>query len=218
MSSGVIVKFLNVYDGRIWKDFLTYKGSNFLNAPTNLAFAINVDWFQPFKRRNDRSVGVIYLFLLNLPREQRFKWENIIVACIVPEMSKEPKSLNTFLTPIVDKLKALWKGVKLSTGESSTPMTYRGALLLASADLPAFRKLFGFKGHSAHRACSKCFKYLPGGFSEKIDYSGFDRDTWPLRHNSSHRNMLRWSEKHQHKPSMSCFPQNMVFITAAFCS
>ena len=58
---------------------------------------INVDWFQPFKRRSDRSVGVNYLVLLNLPREERFKWENIIVAGIIPEMAKEPKSLNTFL-------------------------------------------------------------------------------------------------------------------------
>ena len=79
----------DVYDGSIWRDFLTYKGSDFLNAPRNLAFAINVDWFQPFKRRCDRSIGVIYLVLLNLPREERFKWENVIVAGIVPEMSKE---------------------------------------------------------------------------------------------------------------------------------
>ena len=177
----------DVYDGKIWKDFLQYKGKDFLNAPRNLAFAINVDWFQPFKRRNDRSVGVIYLVLLNLPREERFKWENIIVAGIVPEMKKEPKSLNTFLEPIVDELKALWKGVKLTTSQSGIPLTYRGALLLASADLPAVRKLCGFKGHSAHRGCSKCFKYFPGSFKEKTDYSGFDRDMWPPRHNSSHR-------------------------------
>ena len=49
----------DVYDGSIWRDFLKYKGDDFLNAPRNLAFAINVDSFQPFKRRSDRSVGVI---------------------------------------------------------------------------------------------------------------------------------------------------------------
>ena len=76
----------DVYDGSIWRDFLKFKGNDSLNAPRNLAFAINVDWFQPFKRRNDRSVVVIYLVLLNLPREQRFKWENIIVAGIVPDL------------------------------------------------------------------------------------------------------------------------------------
>ena len=179
--------FADFCDGGIWKDFLQYKGEDFLAVPRNLAFAINVDWFQPFKRRSDRSVGVIYLVLLNLPREQRFRWENIIVAGIIPEMSKEPKSLNTFLAPIVDELQALWKGVKLSTSSCNTCLTYRGALLLAAADLPARRKLCGFKGYAAHRGCSKCFKYFPGSFKDKTDYSGFDRDTWPPRHISSRR-------------------------------
>ena len=177
----------DVYDGSIWRDFLKFKGNDFLNAPRNHAFTTNVDWFQPFKRRNDRSVVVICLVLLNLPREQRFKWENILVAGIVPEMSKEPKSLNTFFAPIVDELKAFWISVKLKTSQSRIPLIYRGALLLASADLPAVRKLCGFKGHSVHRGCSKCFKYFPGSFGENIDYSGFDRDMWPPRHNSSHR-------------------------------
>ena len=152
----------DVYDGSIWNDFLKFRGDNFLNAPRNLAFAINVDWLQPFKRRNDRSVGVIYLVLLNLPREERFKWENVIVAGIIPEMAKEPKSLNTFLAPIVDELKALWKGVKLSTSHSSVPLKYRGALILASAETPAVRKLCGFKAHSAHRGCSKCLHTKEG--------------------------------------------------------
>ena len=76
----------DVYDGSIWRDFLKFKGNDSLNAPRKLAFAINVDWFQPFKRRNDRSVVVINLVLLNLPREQRFKWENNIVAGIVPDL------------------------------------------------------------------------------------------------------------------------------------
>ena len=141
-----------------------------------------MDWFQPFKRRNDRSVGVIYLVLLNLPREQRFKWENIIVTGMVPEMSKEPESLNTFLAPIVDELKAFWIGVKLKTSQSKIPLTYP-----ASADLPAVRKICEFKGHSAHRGCSKYFKSFLTSFGEKTDYSGFDRDMWPPRHNRSHR-------------------------------
>ena len=127
------------------------------------------------------------LFFSTYPcREQRFKWENIIVAGIIPEMTKEPKSLNAFLALIVDELKAFWTGVKLTTSQSGIPMTYRGAIFLASAHIPAVRKLCGFKGHSAHRGCSKCFKYFPGSFSEKTDYSGFNRGLWPPRHNCSH--------------------------------
>ena len=192
----------DVYDGQIWKDFLRYKGKDYLSAPRNLAFAINVDWFQPFKRRNDRSVGVIYLVLLNLPREERFKWENIIVAGIIPEMSKEAKSLNPFLEPIVDEFKAFWKGVKLTTSQSKIPLTYRGAILLASADLSAVRKLCGFKGHSAHCGCSKCFRYFPRSFGEKSDYSGFDRELLPPRQIKVIVSTLTWCGKLPHKTGM----------------
>ena len=85
------------------------------------------------------------------------------------------KSLNIFLVPIVDEVKAFWKGLNLTNSQSKIPLTYRGALLLASADLPAVRKLRGFKRHSAHRGSSKSFKYFPGSVGEKVDYSGFDR-------------------------------------------
>jgi len=188
----------DIYDGAIWKKFLKYKGEDFLNKARNLAFAINVDWFQPYKHRKDRSVGVIYLVLLNLPRQERYKWDNVIVAGIIPELSKEPKSLNPFLGPIVDELNALWQGVRLESSISSTPEVYRGALIFASADIPALRKLCGFKGHSAHRGCSKCFKLFPSTFKERADYSGFDRENWPPRDNITHR---RHAEKVRKAPT-----------------
>jgi len=177
----------DIYDGQIWRDFQIVNGRDFLKSERNFALGINVDWFQPYKRRKDRSVGVIYLVLLNLPREERFRWENVIIAGIIPEMKKEPKTLNCFLNPIVDELKVLWKGVKLQTSASNTPLVYRAALLMASSDIPASRKLCGFKGHAAHRACSKCFKFFPSSFAEKTDYSGFDVQNWPPRDDTTHR-------------------------------
>ncbi|CAB4046038.1 Hypothetical predicted protein, partial [Paramuricea clavata] len=71
---------------------------------------LNFDYFQPMKHRNDYSVGVLYLVVLNLRRSERFKWENVIVVGIIPNMDQEPKSLNEFLRPLVDELKVLWKG------------------------------------------------------------------------------------------------------------
>ncbi len=67
---------------------------------------LNFDYFQPMKHRKDYSVGVLYLVLLNLPRSERFKWENVIVVGIDPAISSEPKHLNEFLKPTVDELKA----------------------------------------------------------------------------------------------------------------
>lgn len=67
---------------------------------------LNVDWFQPFKHTN-YSVGAIYLSVLNLPREERFKRENIMLIGIIPDMKKEPPT-NTFLQPLVDELNDAW--------------------------------------------------------------------------------------------------------------
>ena len=39
----------DVYDGRIWKEFMNPGGRPFLSVPFNFALALNVDWFEPFK-------------------------------------------------------------------------------------------------------------------------------------------------------------------------
>ena len=62
------------------------------------------------------------------------------------------------------------------------------ALLCVAADIPATRKVCGFVGHSANKACSKCLNLLPGGFQEERDFSGFQRrPLWPKRDGVSHK-------------------------------
>ena len=53
---------------------------------------LNVDWFQPFKHCTD-SLGAIYLVIMNLPRRERYKHENVILAGLIPSLHKEPASL-----------------------------------------------------------------------------------------------------------------------------
>ena len=43
--------FADVYDGKLWSDFQTYKGRPFLSQHGNLALQLNYDGFQPWKRR-----------------------------------------------------------------------------------------------------------------------------------------------------------------------
>ena len=119
----------------------------------------------------------------------------MIVVGIVPSLNAEPKTLNEFLQPAVDELQALWNGVRLKTSLSSIRLTFRAALLCISADIPAARKLCGFKGHGAHRGCSRCLKEFPGGFGEKKDYSGFDRENWQPRTDKQHRANAKRIEK-----------------------
>ena len=157
-----------------------------LNQKRSLGLMINADWFQPFKHCTD-SLGAIYLVIMNFPRKERYKRENVILAGLIPSLQKEPSSLNAFLAPLVEELQELWKGVRLYTSESPKyKVLIRGALLCSACDLPAARKLCGFKGHNANRGCSKCYKEITGPVTNK-DYSGFDRENWPQRDLTMHR-------------------------------
>ena len=71
---------------------------------------LNIDWFQPFKHRV-YSVGVMYLVFMNLPRNIRFKRENIVLLGLIPGPSEPPLNINSYLTPLVVDLLALWRGV-----------------------------------------------------------------------------------------------------------
>lgn len=58
-------------------------------------------------------------------------------------------------------------------------------LIGLSSDIPATRKAGGFVGHNASKACSRCLKHFPK-IGDKIDYSGFDRDSWPKCTDTEH--------------------------------
>ena len=139
----------DVFEGRVWKDFLDSDGDPYFSTAGNLGVMLNVDWFQPYKHTN-HSCGVIYLVLMNLPREERFKPENVIIVGIIPG-PKEPKGdINSFLKPLVDELIDFWDGVIFE--DSCLPggmLKLRVALLALCCDVPAARKCGGFAGHSA---------------------------------------------------------------------
>ena len=166
----------DVIHGTVWRDFKGPDGSRFMSHQRNVAFMMNVDWFQPFKH-SPYSVGVIYLDLMNLPRGERYKRENIIVVGIIPGPG-EPSSLNPYLVPLVSELKELWEdGVEVChSGSRRIPERFFVALLLVACDAPAARKICGFLGPGARRGCSKCKKEFISDehFDTKMNFGGFD--------------------------------------------
>ena len=107
------------FEGRVWKEFQYVEREPFLAIPNNFGIMLNVDWFQP-PLHGSESIGVIYMVVTNLPREERFKPENLIVVGIIPG-PKDPKHyINSFLQPLVDDLIDLWDGVILDTNISGT--------------------------------------------------------------------------------------------------
>ena len=86
----------DVYDGQVWNNFKSEKFSNFLQNKRCYGVMLNFDFFQPYKHTPE-SYGVFYITLMNLPRDQRFKQENVLLVGIIPAFEHEP-SLYSFVT------------------------------------------------------------------------------------------------------------------------
>lgn len=98
--------YSDTFDGEIWKKF-SRTGEWYFSEPRHYAVMLNIDWFQPFKHLSSYSIGGIYLVVLNLPRVERFKRENVILVGIIPNMQKEPPT-NTFIAPLISELNTAW--------------------------------------------------------------------------------------------------------------
>ena len=177
--------YRDIYDGKIWQEFQDYNGTPFLRSGFNFGLMLNIDWFKPCKH-TEYSVGAIYLTVMNLPREVRFRQENVLLIGIIPGPKEPKRDIIAFLGPLVKELLDFWHGVEISIQSLQKSVSVRCALLCVACDIPASRKVCGFLGHSANLGCSKCLKRFPGGVGSK-DYYGFDRTIWPERNVDDHR-------------------------------
>ena len=81
---------------------------------------LNLDWFQPYKLTQS-SVGALYLTIMNLPYDQRFRRENIILLGIIPGPCEPPRDINQYLKPLVKELLELLSGVNMTVYGESGP-------------------------------------------------------------------------------------------------
>ena len=143
----------DIYQGNVWKEL---SSTGFLSHVNSLAVMLNVDWFRSHKH-SPGSVGVIYLVLLNLPRHERYKLENITVVGILPGPSEPKLTANTFLEPLVKELQTLWAcKFRFNVCGSFCKRLIKVGLICVSSDIPATGKIGGFLGHMASQGCSCC--------------------------------------------------------------
>jgi len=98
----------DITDGRTWKE-LVENASSVYNPLNILGVLINLDFFQPFKHVS-YSVGVIYGVLINLPRNIRYKVENVIIIGVIPGPHEPKKHQNSYLGPLVAEFQELQTG------------------------------------------------------------------------------------------------------------
>ncbi|XP_077867666.1 uncharacterized protein LOC144356999 [Saccoglossus kowalevskii] len=173
----------DIYDGQVWKDF---QSQGYFRSRYDLSLTLNVDWFQPYDH-TPHSLGAIYLVINNLPRQERFLPNNMILVGLLPGPKEPKKHMNSYMEPLVAELQQLSTSVKMKD-ESSIGNIYRAEVMCISSDIPATRKCGGFVGHGALRGCSKCLTSFPREeFGAKADYSNFDDESYPPRSDGEHK-------------------------------
>ena len=169
----------DIYDGANWKHFNSQDKNYFLSNPHCYLLTLNVDWFEPFER-GVYSVGAIYLTVQNLPRADRNRIENIIIAGVIPGPKEPSKTINSYLTPLVLELKEAWSnGFNITV--DGVDLCIKLAISCVTCDIPATRKVAGFLSHNAVLGCNKCLKEFRVSFGEATDYSGYNRQEWTPR-------------------------------------
>ena len=94
------------------------------------------------------------MVVLNLPRNERFKEENVILAGIIPGPN-EPKRIDPFLFPLVEDLILLYRAVTFKNTPSLLGLISIRAILVCiilvciTCYLPATRKVCGFSNFNA---------------------------------------------------------------------
>ena len=155
----------DIYDGSIWKSW----GAWLKDSDYNLGLQLNLDWLEPHKH-SQYSLGAIYLVILNLPREIRYKRENVILVASLPDNSKHVDTTSRLVLPMVKELLHLWEnGEELFPGGPK----FSAALLQVTADLPAGRVVSGLLAHNANFGCSRCDKK----FREKTKKRDTDKNS-----------------------------------------
>ena len=193
----------DIYDGEIWKNFpsnLDNPTSRFFTdrtADSNLGLMINLDWFQPFEF-SVYSCGAIYGVICNLPRDIRFKKENMLTLGLLPGPNEvKLDRINHYLSPIIDELLELWNGFDLPISDKyPTGKKIRLAMICCSNDIPAARKLCGHI--SALVACHRCYKIASGTEGQRANFGGFEdiNDWFKMKDPVEHRlNAIIWKKQ-----------------------
>lgn len=204
-------QFCAARNGRAWGELSDLQKAveqkvALLARPGALALALNIDWLQPSKNCA-YSMGVVYLSVLNMPREDRYRMEVMLLHGVLPgpKQTSRPQ-LQSALKPLTEELELLLngdsgRGVWMKTANHPQGVYVRATLLMDICDLPAARETCGFASYSAFQGCAYCSMSFPArvggtGIDFSLSASG-PRNGWILRTDEMHRSRAReWANIH----------------------
>ena len=204
------------WHGNLAKGFTDCDGISIIGGPPDelrLVWSMGVDGFNPFfvkAAKKSRTSTGIYLVLLNLPPDMRYKDENICLVGVIPGPGKPSlEQINHFLRLIVDDLLEFWSpGVYFSrTALRPQGRFAYGFLIPLVCDQLAARQVGGLPSSSGTHLCSFCF-------ITKDMIENFDETTWPSRDLDHHRQWaMEWRDAPDEAARQAIFNQEGLRYT-----
>lgn len=146
----------DIHDSPTWKMAYSSDGE-FASECRSISFAFNTDGVNPYSQnRVTYSMWPIILTVLNLPRNIRYDFGNFwLVGTIPGNGTKEPKSLDPYLSILVDELLSI-TNKEVFDAYVCAPFKMKVDILLYILDYPAIGKVFNVMGANAYQACAWC--------------------------------------------------------------
>ena len=143
------------------------------------AFSLGADSFHPLgslEAKQSMSATAIYMVLLNLPKDQRFKYKNMYLAGVIPGPSKPSlEEINHALSLLVDELLEFWKGIYFTrTYKFPSGRFSKGAMIALVCDMLAARQVAGFGSVTSTYFCTCCLLTIQ-------DVENLQKQSWPER-------------------------------------
>ena len=144
--------------------FIVYGWSNGVNPNKNMVC--------------QKSMWPVLLTWITLPQSMRQLLGSMLLMGNIPSEKKgsEPKSLDPYLSVLVDELLSLTE-FPVYDSYCSAPVKVKVALIQYFCDIPAHSKVMHLSGHNGLRSCPYCLRELSGHSGVTIrECQGVDRE------------------------------------------
>lgn len=207
----------DIHDSPKWKHSFSVNGT-FKGDPRGVALSLCLDGLNPWsKNKCNYSMWPIVLAQLNLPRNVRYNFANLLLIGIIPSQAqgKEPKHLDPFLEVLVDEIIFL-SSCKLYDAYRKAPFQVKVEIMIYVLGYQGLGKVFSPTATGSYRGCGWCLQ--KGEYCKhlsKVVYPG-NRRFLPTDHSlrKDRHNFPEHLEEARERPPSRSFHQDVCFHKA----
>lgn len=175
-------RMADVWDSPVFRNFREEDGTHFFaehGTEGRFAFSLGADSWHPLHNLEAKqlmSSTAVFLVLLNLPEDQRYKHKNMYLAGVIPGPGKPSlDQINHALILLVKELLEFWRGVYFTrTAKFSDGRFSKGALIPLVCNMLAARQIAGLGSVNSKFFCTFCRLTIQ-------DIENLVKSSWPVR-------------------------------------